>query len=278
MLSEDRGTITPESQELAAVLELAGGRLDALTGALRRAEALGVAGGAGDQGARDEVARCNRALLAVGHLGEELSRVVALGAEQVAWVEASGPTGRTVTLRAAPIDVGPLLAQGLWPNVTAVLTSATVPPQLEARLGLPAQRTDHVEVGSPFPFETCALLYCAKHLPDPRRPGARQAMHDELGQLIAAAGGRTLALFTSWRAMHEAADALRPTLSFEVLAQGDQPKAKLLDAFSSDECGMSVRHHVVLARGRRSRAHALAGDPRPAPLLPARRPPPPGPS
>jgi ATP-dependent DNA helicase DinG len=89
-------------------------------------------------------------------------------------------------------------------------------------------------VGSPFPFETCALLYCAKHLPDPRRPGAREALHAELGSLIAAAGGRTLALFTSWRAMHDAADALRPTLPFEVLAQGDKPKAKLLDAFSSD--------------------------------------------
>jgi ATP-dependent DNA helicase DinG len=137
-------------------------------------------------------------------------------------------------LRAAPIEVGPLLAQRLWPTVTAVLTSATVPPQLEARLGLPATRTDRVEVGSPFPFETCALLYCPKHLPDPRRPEARAALHDELGALITAAGGRTLALFTSWRAMHEAADALRPTLAFEVLAQGDKPKAKLLDAFSSE--------------------------------------------
>jgi len=235
----------PETQELAAVLELAGGRLGALNGALRRANAdtgglvggdapgrgaSGSVAGAGD----DEGARRNRALLAVGHLGEELSRVIGLGDEQVAWVEASGPTGRTPTLRVAPIDVGPLLAQRLWPNVTAVLTSATVPPQLENRLGLPASTTDHLEVGSPFPFDTCALLYCAKHLPDPRRPGAREALHEELGSLIAAAGGRTLALFTSWRAMHEAADALRPTLPFEVLAQGDKPKAKLLDAFSSD--------------------------------------------
>ena len=35
--------------------------------------------------------------------------------------------------------------------------------------------------------------------------------------------------------MHEAADALRPTLPFEVLAQGDQPKARLLDAFSTED-------------------------------------------
>ena len=240
VLHEGSDDPAPESQELAAVLELAGGRLGALNGALRRAAAAmaglgGVGGGSGGGGAgEDEGARRNRALLSVGHLGEELSRVIGLGDGQVAWVEAAGPSGRTPTLRVAPIDVGPLLAQRLWPNVTAVLTSATVPPQLESRLGLPPKNTDHLEVGSPFPFETCALLYCAKHLPDPRRPGAREALHAELGSLIAAAGGRTLALFTSWRAMHDAADALRPTLPFEVLAQGDIPKAKLLDAFSSD--------------------------------------------
>jgi len=237
VLRDDAGTgMAPEFQELAAVLELARGRLDALSGALRRAEAetAGTGAGRGTDGDVDDGARRNRTLLAVGHLGEELARLVALGTEQVAWVESSGPSGRTTTLRAAPIDVGPLLAQRLWPNVTAVLTSATVPPLLESRLGLPAQGTDHLEVGSPFPFETCALLYCAKHLPDPRRPEARRALHDELGSLIAAAGGRTLALFTSWRAMHEAADALRPTLPFEVLAQGDKPKARLLEAFSGD--------------------------------------------
>ncbi len=233
VLTDGAADPSPESQELAAVLELAGGRLGALNGALRRAAAEPTGPGAAQAG-DDDVARRNRALLAVGHLAEELAQVIGMGTEQVAWVEASGPTGRTPTLRVAPIDVGPLLAQRLWPNVTAVLTSATVPPHLESRLGLPSRGTDHLDVGSPFPFKTCALLYCAKHLPDPRRPGAREALHEELGSLISAAGGRTLALFTSWRAMHEAADALRPVLPFEVLAQGDKPKAKLLDTFSSD--------------------------------------------
>jgi ATP-dependent DNA helicase DinG len=230
----DGNAPSAQTQELAAVLELARGRIDALAGALRRADAESAGGAEAAGAANDETARRNRALLALGHLAEEVSGIVALGHEQVAWVETSGPTGRTPTLRSAPIEVGPLLSKRLWPTVTAVLTSATVPPGLGARLGLPVKGTDHLEVGSPFPFETCALLYCAKHLPDPRRPGAREALHEELGALITAAGGRTLALFTSWRAMHEATDALRPQLGFEVLAQGDKPKAKLLDAFSSD--------------------------------------------
>ena len=59
-------------------------------------------------------------------------------------------------------------------------------------------------------------------------------MHAELASLITAAGGRTLALFTSWRAMHAATDALRDVLAFPIHAQGDMPKARLLEAFSDE--------------------------------------------
>jgi ATP-dependent DNA helicase DinG len=58
---------------------------------------------------------------------------------------------------------------------------------------------------------------------------------DELEALITAAGGRTLALFTSWRAMQAALDALRPRLTTPVLAQGDIPKPALVEAFAADE-------------------------------------------
>jgi ATP-dependent DNA helicase DinG len=119
--------------------------------------------------------------------------------------------------------------------VTAVLTSATVPPLLEARLGLPADATDRLDVGSPFPYGTCALLYCATALPDRRSPGAEEAIGDELARLVVAAGGRTLALFTSWRAMQHAVDSLRPRLGFPVLAQNDLPKARLVEAFAAEE-------------------------------------------
>jgi ATP-dependent DNA helicase DinG len=60
-------------------------------------------------------------------------------------------------------------------------------------------------------------------------------MHDELAALIEAAEGRTLALFTSWRAMTAAADAMRPRLRWRVLTQSDLPKPALLAQFSADE-------------------------------------------
>jgi ATP-dependent DNA helicase DinG len=60
-------------------------------------------------------------------------------------------------------------------------------------------------------------------------------MHDELEALIRAAGGRTLALFTSWRAMRVAAEALKPRLPWTMLTQEDLPKPALLAAFTNDE-------------------------------------------
>ena len=82
-----------------------------------------------------------------------------------------------------------------------------------SRLGLPAERTDAADVGSPFDYAHHALLYCALHLPDPRSERYRDALHEELAALITAAGGRTLALFTSWKAMDLAAAALRDRLA-----------------------------------------------------------------
>jgi ATP-dependent DNA helicase DinG len=226
-----------DTAELEAVLALARGRVAALTGVVHHQKAEQVSfdqdPGAGD--GADVAARRTRALLAAGHLVDDLDALNRPDADHVAWVEASGSGGRFVTLRRAPIEIGPVLADALWPNVTAVLTSATVPPLIEDHLGLPRTTTRHLDVGSPFPYRENALLYCASHLPDRRDPQAPAALHDELEILIGAAGGRTLALFTSWRAMQGAVEALRPRLPYLVLAQNDLPKTKLLDAFTAEE-------------------------------------------
>jgi ATP-dependent DNA helicase DinG len=72
-------------------------------------------------------------------------------------------------------------------------------------------------------------------MPDPRSDAFESAVHTELESLITAAGGRTLALFTSWRAMHSAVEALRPKLPFEVYDQTSLPKPLLVQAFTLDE-------------------------------------------
>ena len=64
-------------------------------------------------------------------------------------------------------------------------------------------------------------------------PKPRPAIHDEIEALVLAAGGRTLALFTSRRAMTVAAEVLAGRLPWPVLVQGELPKAALLEALSS---------------------------------------------
>ncbi|MCE9623375.1 MAG: ATP-dependent DNA helicase [Actinomycetia bacterium] len=138
-------------------------------------------------------------------------------------------------LEIAPLEVGGVLERGIWSKRTAVLCSATIPSSLGLRVGLPEGGFDEVDVGSPFDYATHALLYCAVHLPNPNSPGFAPAMHDELVALINAAGGRTLALFTSWKAMDNAAEAVRARVTVPILTQRDLPKTALVKAFSDDE-------------------------------------------
>jgi len=250
-LSEGRFTALARSIRAAAPdeaddLETAGRRLgDALEAErgqrVSSSQLEGVLAAAGEAVRRSLAAvrsddgdenRRTRAVKAASALAEDLVTAASSSDDDVAWVE--GGPGQP-TLRVAPIEVGPLLAERLWGSVrTAVLTSATIPSNLPMRLGLPPDRRE-LSVASPFDYESQSLLYCATHLPDPRRPEYEAAMHTELEALVRAAGGRTLALFTSWRAMRAAAETLAPVLPWRVLTQDELPKPALLAAFTGDE-------------------------------------------
>ena len=139
-------------------------------------------------------------------------------------------------LRLAPLDVGDLLASRLWGRQACVLTSATLGPHFVGRLGVPPADHTYLSVDSPFDYRANALLYCARHLPAPTSDAYRTAAVDELAGLVTAVGGRTLALFTSWRALNDTADALTERLSgIRVLRQGGElSNAALLDALGDD--------------------------------------------
>jgi ATP-dependent DNA helicase DinG len=222
-----KATAVGSDPDLGTLLALASGRVGRLVDHLRRAERE-----AGDAEAPTDRSRRDRVLLAAGHLAADLARVALLTSEEVAWVEDSS---RAPALRVSPIDVGPILAEQLWRSVTGVLTSATVPVGLAERLGMPAGDTETLDVGSPFDYRANSLLYVAASLPDRRSPEAEPALHRELETLIVAAGGRTLALFTSWRAMRAAVEALSDRLPFPILSQSDLPKPALVEAFRGDE-------------------------------------------
>lgn len=170
---------------------------------------------------------------------------------------------RGLVLRAAPLSVGGLLRERLFARSTVVLTSATLalggafdvlarqwglPPAAAERpepaAGMATDRTPPstvdgprwtgLDVGSPFQYERSAILYIAKHLPAPGRDGLAPAYLDEIEQLVNAAGGRTLGLFSSMRAARQAAEQLRDRLSMPVLCQGDDATSALVTKFADD--------------------------------------------
>ncbi len=208
------------------------GLQDALATARNHLDRVGAALTKIDSPLEDAKQRKLRAQLVVGRAIELLDLALGEHSGSVDYVSGRPDQPR---LEIAPLDVGPILAEGVWSEHTAILTSATIPRSLPARVGLPADAFDVADVGSPFDYEHHALLYCAMHLPDPRHPTYRDRMHEELAALIGAAGGRTLALFTSWRAMELAAAALRDVVDVPILTQRDLPKPALVRRFAADE-------------------------------------------
>jgi ATP-dependent DNA helicase DinG len=209
--------------DLAGAITVARGRVESVLAAARNVPS----------DAPDETrARALRLVQSAGALIEDLSAVEQVSANEVVWVEGSDANP---VLRVAPLDVAGFLKEALWDKRTTVLTSATLPSRLPGRLGVATAQITELDVGSPFDYEAHALLYCAAHLPDPRHPGYVEALTDELGDLIEAAGGRTLALFTSFRVLDEAAAALQLRLDVPILTQRDMPKGRLLEQFSADE-------------------------------------------
>ncbi len=179
----------------------------------------------------DVTARKERAQQGATTLITEIDGAWSVTEDDVAYI--TGPPNRR-SLRVSPIDVGPTLRDTLWKLPTVILTSATVPDVLPEQIGLGEGSFQFLDVGSPFDYEHSALLYCAVDLPEPRSDEFEDASHTELERLIVAAGGRTLALFTSWRAMGNAVEVLRPRLPWNILAQGELPKPALLDQFRDD--------------------------------------------
>ena len=137
-------------------------------------------------------------------------------------------------LCATPIYIGEKLAEQVWPLRSAVLTSATIPPNTVDSLGLPPM-TIEGDVESPFDLKTNALFYCSSDIPDPREIDSEARRLDDILRLIQAAEGRTLALFTSYKTMHTMAEAVASKVPWPILVQGSDAPAALRNRFAADE-------------------------------------------
>lgn len=156
--------------------------------------------------------------------------------EDVIWL---GGERHRRSVRVAPLSVSDLLRARLFADGTVVLTSATLAlggrfTSMLASWGLSASTCTTLDVGTPFDAGTHGILYLARHLDPPGRDGPSPAVVDELAQLINAAGGRTLGLFSSRRAAEATATEMRTLVPYEILVQGDDTLGSLIDRFRSD--------------------------------------------
>lgn len=157
---------------------------------------------------------------------------------QAVWISEGADDRRY--LNAAPIDIGGHLANGLLPERSAIFTSATLAlggsfQPVAAQLGLPLADAgwDGIDVGSPFSYAKQGISYVAAHLPVPTRSGLSAEAAEELLALATASGGGMLGLFSSRRAVSEAAEALRES-GLTVLVQGEGPLPALVERFRQE--------------------------------------------
>ncbi|MCT2154486.1 ATP-dependent DNA helicase [Corynebacterium sanguinis] len=156
----------------------------------------------------------------------------------VVWLTRSERVGDSVSV--APLSVASLLRERLFGEHTVVLTSATLTiggnfNAVAAAWGLPDGTWDGMDAGTPFNPRSSGILYTAAHLPAPGRDGLAAETLDEVAELITAAGGRTLGLFSSRRAAEQAAEAMRARLPFDILLQGEDSTGALVSAFAASE-------------------------------------------
>lgn len=165
---------------------------------------------------------------------EVSERLVDPDGADVVWV---GGRESAPVLYAAPLDVagilGPFLAQ-----IPVVATSATLTvggrfEPLARAAGL-AAGASQLDVGTPFDYRKQGVIYVAKHLPPPAQSTPPEQLA-EIVDLVQAAGGGTLGLFSSRLAAQRAADHVREHLDVPVLCQGDDLLANLVTAFAADD-------------------------------------------
>ncbi|MBT2396832.1 ATP-dependent DNA helicase [Streptomyces sp. ISL-100] len=206
---------------------------------------ISAIGSTRDKSVQDEDAVRKQALAAVESIHGVAERIANGSEYDVVWCERHDRYG--ASLRVAPLSVSGLLREKLFSERSVVLTSATLKlggdfNGVGSSLGLSPEGTtgDDVpvwkglDVGSPFDYPKQGILYVARQLATPGRQGSRGDMMDELAELVEAAGGRTLGLFSSMRAAKEAAEELRGRLDMPILLQGEETLGELIKSFAAD--------------------------------------------
>ncbi len=167
--------------------------------------------------------------------------------DQIYWIEVGGSRGTKVSLRSAPINVGPDVKKLLFEkHDSVILTSATLSVNGESdkkgfeffagRIGL--EDFDSLKLGSPFDYENHVTMYIEKQLPDPNQRGFIAEASETIKKYIAKTQGRAFVLFTSYSMLGEIAEQLSSWLKENeiiLFQQGsDMDRTTLLTRFKAE--------------------------------------------
>jgi ATP-dependent DNA helicase DinG len=152
--------------------------------------------------------------------------------EHIHWVETYRHSFR---VNLTPLDVAETFTArrhelpSCWVFTSATLSVNGRFDHFARRLGLEEATT--LQLDSPFDYQNNALFYVPRDLPEPAQRDYTERVVQEAERIIAACGGRTFVLFTSYRALHIAQRALAERLAFPLLVQGSAPRNELLQRF-----------------------------------------------
>ena len=182
---------------------------------------------------------------AVKEIFDVCDRVYSAGESEVVWVSARPQYGAQVVV--APLKVADSIHDSILAHQPTVFTSATLTlgesfHPLAQAVGLEgeahgeeqAEAYTAIDVGSPFDYPAQGICYVAAHLPPPGRDGTSDDTLSEIADLVQAANGHTLGLFSSMRGAQVAADFVRDTTGLEVLLQGEGHLPDLIARFIAD--------------------------------------------
>lgn len=154
--------------------------------------------------------------------------------ENVRWVERYS---RSFSLHLTPMDAAQRFQSGMqqgqaaWIFLSATLSVNGSFRHFREQLGL--EDSGELLLDSPFDYERNALMYLPPGMPDVNDPGYTAAVVEAALPVLEASGGRAFLLFTSHRALREAAEIMRGKTGHPLLVQGDAPRHTLLEEFRS---------------------------------------------
>ena len=116
-----------------------------------------------------------------------------------------------------------------WIYTSATLSVGGSFEHFRTQLGL--DEADECRQDSPFDYQRNALLYLPPSMPEPREQHYTHTVLQRAIPVLEASRGRAFLLFTSYNALHEAADWLKGRTEFPTLVQGQRPKLDLIEEF-----------------------------------------------